>query len=199
MTVGMIVGLFLFFSVCFILMIAGTANEMPFMGLVGLAFVLLTLEWVFRIPVWDTIRQDPWSILVYLVGYVGVGVLWSFPKWWFYVRKVRDAYLADMLKYKVGNGLDPAQKLTPDQARDFTGRYTYRPENRTWSQVLPIQVSQNKTKVLTWMVYWPTSMVWTIIDQPIKRAFLFMFEQVKGVYQAIGDRAFDGVEIYKRG
>ncbi len=46
----------------------------------------------------------------------------------------------------------------------------------------------NKSTIMSWMCYWPLSMLWTLINNPIKRFFNYIFESISGSYQRLADR-----------
>lgn len=57
--------------------------------------------------------------------------------------------------------------------------------------------SDNKGRLIAWMTYWPFSAVWTIINDPIKRFFKFLFGRLENVFQKMSDRMFADVKINK--
>lgn len=52
----------------------------------------------------------------------------------------------------------------------------------------------NKDRIMTWLMYWPFSLVWTILDQPIVRFYKWVYRKVSGVYEYIGRKAYGGTE-----
>ena len=54
--------------------------------------------------------------------------------------------------------------------------------------------SRNKAKILRWMSYWPWSFAWTMLKDPIRKAFLTIYRDIAAHLQKISDRAFRGVE-----
>jgi len=58
-----------------------------------------------------------------------------------------------------------------------------------------ISVANNWSKFSIWGLYWPFSMLWTLIDDPIKRIFKFIIMNVfGGSLQFFANRATSGVE-----
>lgn len=51
-----------------------------------------------------------------------------------------------------------------------------------------VEVEYNRTRILGWMMYWPLSSVWTIINDPIKRVFTEILEKTTGLYDKIAMR-----------
>lgn len=47
---------------------------------------------------------------------------------------------------------------------------------------------RHKSKITHWMIYWPISGIWTLISNPVVRAFNRIFYKLETVYQKISDR-----------
>lgn len=45
----------------------------------------------------------------------------------------------------------------------------------------------NKERILNWMMYWPFSGVWTLINDPIKKSFQRIFKGLENRFQKISD------------
>lgn len=46
----------------------------------------------------------------------------------------------------------------------------------------------HKTRITHWMIYWPISGLWTLISNPIVKAFNRIFYKLEKVYQSISDK-----------
>lgn len=51
-----------------------------------------------------------------------------------------------------------------------------------------------KSQITLWMTYWPWSMTWTVVNDPVKRAFKYTYERVQEVYTRITNRVFRDLE-----
>jgi hypothetical protein len=45
------------------------------------------------------------------------------------------------------------------------------------------------------MSYWPWSLLWTILDDPVRKAFLGIYHYIQEFLQEISDRVFQGIEV----
>jgi len=53
--------------------------------------------------------------------------------------------------------------------------------------------------IVVWMSYWPWSMTWTLLNDPIKRFFNFVYLKFSTLYQKLSDRIFkDIIELKKQ-
>ena len=45
-----------------------------------------------------------------------------------------------------------------------------------------LKAIKNKGKIINWMIYWPLSLLWTLINDPVKRIFEKIFYKVSSIY-----------------
>ena len=62
-------------------------------------------------------------------------------------------------------------------------------KDRPMYVVVP-KVAEYKSEITVWMVYWPYSAVWTLLDVPIKRAYLFVYHRIAGELQKMADKIY---------
>lgn len=199
---GIAIGLIALFLLEACLLLSLVVWERPYSALISFLVSAGVADFFFGTGIYATVWHQPITAVGFVLAYIGLGVAWSFPKWWFYVRRIRDQYTDALQRYKRHARIPLEQKLTQDQIDGFfrhVHEYGYMSTEgyrESWSTVMPVQASKNKNKILVWMMYWPFSLVWTLIDEPFKKAFYFLFDQIKGLYQSISERAFAGVEVY---
>lgn len=109
------------------------------------------------------ITHNPTSIIPYFISYVVIGVFWSLYKWYLYVK----------------------DKAAP-----------YYPENGTTHYGISdtyFNAGKNKERIINWMMYWPISGLWFLINQSIKRFFQYIYNSIINQYQNIGDKIYKDV------
>jgi hypothetical protein len=52
------------------------------------------------------------------------------------------------------------------------------------------RASQNKYRILSWMYYWPFSSLWTLINEPLRKSFEFVYSKIGGTFDKISDKIF---------
>lgn len=104
------------------------------------------------------------ATLGYLAVYFLIGAGWSLVKWYFYTLRLRDEYNAD-----------PAH---------------YRRVHRT---IPPSPTEYTKT-ILMWIGHWPFSLLWTLVNDPVKRIVRWIYARLQVVYAAISGHNFAGVK-----
>ncbi len=158
---------------------------------------VLTLFGDFNVLSW--LRHHSVSFLIYLSVYLAAGTAWSVAKWWFFVRNLRAGYDEGKLRFLRENKVDGT--AIPAELREGWRRNAHRYMPDRLGRLAP-DISEGvvprardyKGKIMSWMIYWPLSLIGTLIDDPIRKLFQAIFNAIQGAFQRISDRAFKGVE-----
>jgi hypothetical protein len=138
--------------------------------ILGSAVVFVSLvvaQFLFAIPVWAAISANPFMLIVYIIFYGAVGAvytaLWRLPN---YVKKNGDRIQSDYNTWK--RDQDGWNRKGHDETRDvsfetFLNSTSYR-----------FSVKNNKDRVASWVLLWPTSFVWELIHKP----FVWLWDSV---------------------
>ena len=119
--------------------------------------------------VFSFILDHPGMTLAMMFGYLVFGVLWSVRKWYLYVKRKKDRSLKSI---KQGDTYDLVSKSSLD-------------------------VAYHRGRIISWMCYWPFSLTWMLINDPIREVYKFAFEKVRRIYEGIAERAVRDVEEAK--
>ncbi|MBI5733173.1 hypothetical protein HY967_04490 [Candidatus Jorgensenbacteria bacterium] len=152
----------------------------------SLVIALLLLQFLGDVKVFSYVLEQPFMGLIYFVMYLGAGTAWSIIKWWRFVGKRKSEYdraKAEFLtRHKVeGNAIPNVLKSE------------WRDRCRHESYAEAPQARQHKGKIVGWMCYWPWSLFWTLLDDPIKKILQTIYQWLQGIYQAISIRAYRDV------
>lgn len=163
------------------------------------------------------IVDNPFRIVMFVLGYILLGTIWSLVKWYFHLLNIRDQWLENAEKIKETFSRNRGSNLM-NNIKQYIGLQTGRP----WGKVEDSEVTdalkqetltrldereqeelmtskegyipnirKNKSRILMWMFYWPFSSVWTLVNDPIKRAFKHIFAKLNKVYESITKSVFD--------
>ena len=189
-----VVGGWWFFALCglaVVLLFLAVETDSPFWAALTLGGYFAALALLGDFNVLDWLQAHPWKALTYAGAFFGIGTVWSVAKWWFYVRERRDDYNQKKLKFikRHNLGLKVTDAIPEDKLLEYDG----------WIGSMRIGVarpdpSAHKSRIMTWMVYWPWSMLWTLINDPIKKLFKAIYARIEGVYERISDRLFGDVD-----
>lgn len=143
-----------------ILYLAGGVNPIP---------------WIVAHPVIDVIA---------VAGYVLVGAAWGLLVRFALIeadsfkRKVREA----KREFCEANGLKEAEEVPKEKYPAWVN------ELRIAGLLQRPTPSNQKGRIYTWMFYWPFSVIWFVIKDPIRRAFRFCYDHLRKVAQRTADR-----------
>lgn len=211
-----ILGGFFFWPVIAVLFFgfwALSENNHNISGIVLLAlFVWVTNSQYHYLSVFDT-----WySVVGFIVAYAVIGGLYSFMRWYLYLRgiqsrfiEVRDAFL---LKYNLATDYfrtDPAP-ASADEARhlEFIGQFYFGGSVNGFNTV-PKEVttvadlvkyitpaaSKNKATIIQRITYWPTSLLWFAISDVVREIAETVYRIIGGNYQKLANSMFNVKEI----
>lgn len=130
---------------------------------------------------------------LYTLGYLGIGVAWSFVKWFSFLMGFRDAYRTEkeawMKSQKIV--LEKGQALSPEQSEQFIkylkGEFT---NYKGFILYKKPSAARNKARIIAWMAFFPCSMIGTLLNDPVRRLFNWLFASFKALYQQIADTVF---------
>ena len=148
---------------------------------------VLFLQFLVKVDVFHYMKGNPFYFLTYAGIYVLAGLIWSVLKWWRYVAKIRREYDAARVRFCELHRLDPAAPLP----LRFKALWQ---ENSERDFGEPPQVTEHRGDIIRWMTYWPFSLLWTILNDPVRRLFEFLYNLVGAKMQAISDQLFKGTK-----
>ena len=168
-----------------VIMIAAIEFENVGLATISMIVTLATLGYWGDFNVLTYAREHPpWAIGV-VAGYFLAGTVWAVCKWWFYVRRKLEKYGEARDIFFRTNDLPSGPVPEEDKVR-------FRDHLQYHECGVP-QVGEEKSRIMTWMAYWPWSMVWTIVNDPIRKIFRHIFKSIQEFLQRISDRVFRDV------
>jgi len=149
-----------------------------FAGFVALA-TLGALAFLGNFNPFPWIKQNPSDAGLYVLAYFALGTTWSVVKWYFWLTRCKrklmelkaenpNRSMSDLLVYKVRSA---------DRPRSF-----------------PPKVGDYKSRIIGWMILWPASAIWTLINDPVRVVFEEIYERISGMMQGISNRIFKDID-----
>lgn len=170
--------------------------------LAGLA--LLGFIWVVSSVNEFSILAEPLTALKWLGFYLGLGVVWSFFKWFSFLFSKRDelkAHKNDFVK-RFSQPLTADGKISPQDMDDFIkflndqgysskSRHNSRRTEEIKSQQDIIPSVDGRFGDLTrWIIWWPFSAFWTILNDPFRRLAEALVRMFRGAYTKLANSVF---------
>lgn len=76
-----------------------------------------------------------------------------------------------------------------DHNFDYINTDNYSDKSTNLDDIIPL-ASAHKEKIVTWILWWPTSAFWTILNDPLIRLANWMYKKFQGFYTRIAKRIF---------
>jgi len=133
--------------------------------------------------------KNPLHLLYTITAYVVCGLVWSGIKWALFVNTEAEKQ-KDTWRYFLKNNNLPSstKKLTLRKKRDWdSSNYHKKP-----------MFSGNKKKITIWVTYWPLSLIWSLLNDFVKKLMHLIVIRFHKVYEAIANKAYkeiDNIEI----
>ena len=188
------VGFWILAAVVSILMFYFLEYDESFRASLTLIVTILFLFWFGNLS-FSYISANPLQFLAFVAGYFVAGAVWTIVKWWFFVYRIREGY--DRIKegYLRKEGINGDR--IPENLRDKW--YDYLRQSTEWHSNLinlgrngvePPKPNDFKSRIYSWMVFWPWSMVYTLIDDPVRKIFRFIYRNIRHLLESISTHAF---------
>lgn len=187
-----------------------------FWGLLALEILLLFLFVEYENGVGATISLAVFGALLYfcgqidfigyvqshplhVLGMVGLyflfGTLWGVAKWYMFCRDRLEEYediKAAWLESKGRKGL----KSIPDDLKTpwkehLDRNYGY---GRSREMANAPSVRDHKARIMRWMAFWVISMIWSLINDFVKRVFRAIYYRVSAFMQRVSDRIWSSTK-----
>lgn len=192
-------GFWLALAVVTVVAIAFLEFERNFFAFVS---VLATFAFLHLVGAWDVIgfvKNNQWAFALYLAGYFAAGAVWSLMKWKLFVNRSIELYNESRSKFTEQRGLSADAEFTPQQKVDWLNQITgYHSHNAAFDIYETINfkhastdasaaamVDNCKGRILAWISYWPWSLLWTVVDDPLRKICRKIYQSLKGLYVGI--------------
>jgi len=150
-----------------------------------------------------SITTNPLLILKWFGIYMAVGACWSFLKWLSFLFKTKDELKRLKKRYMSGLTENEAREAVVSggggkfkeaafpafalflRDNDYLGYQTFKQP----SDVVP-SVTQYYGKLTSWIVWWPVSAFWTILNDPIRRIARQIVKVFRSLYEQMAAAVF---------
>ncbi len=173
-------------------------------GVASTFFSLATalVIWAYGSEIWDFITNNILTTIYFSVTYVILGLIWSFIKWNQKVSKIfklftklKNDFIAEhgeiIERSKDNIGNKKAFYRTLEYKFNYgggTGKISSFFESKSIEEVIkeitPIGI-KHKGKIISWISYWPLSLIGTILNDPFRRFFEWLYYSVSDFYDKI--------------
>jgi hypothetical protein len=178
--------LFVFYGIIFVLFLVGTifaevddnSSTFPFVPAICSAIFYFFLG---RTDFYQYFDYSALQFAILGVVYLIVGSVWSFIKWYMYSKNKLPAYKRE-LEYEL-------KKYEVSSFRDLNDEDKKKVEKEL-SGLIP-KVTNNKSRVISWIVYWPLSIVRYIFTEFLYDMFSGIFNLIKDYFQSVTNNMYN--------
>lgn len=170
------------FSVCSLILIE---NDRPVLSTSVLFVTTILLEFFTNFHPISLSINNPGNALLYILGYLTIGTLYGIVKWFSFVYMIRERAAKEIENYKKAYG--EKEFLNKDETTRIGMVST------GIGHSLPIKASNYKATMMMWMCYWPISAPWTVLNDPLRRAWNYAYNVISGSLQKISDNVMRDV------
>jgi hypothetical protein len=141
------------------------------------------------------VMENPLTIAMIVGSYFLLGGIWGCVKWWVFCRDRWEEYMETKEEFLRSKGLPAGTKVVPDEFKlEWTRKLKQHGEYRGRTLADTPRVRDNKGKILRWMSFWPVSLIWSLINDFVKRVFKTIYQKIAGFLQRIADNMFAGAQ-----
>lgn len=146
--------------------------------------------WAYKSEIWDFISSSPMTTLYFTISYVIAGLIWSLFKWKVYINKRVDLYESLKAEFSSRKEIKSNWKdwiaCLNGHMKGFYGD-DYSPE-KVADVIIP-KANEKKSLIVSWISYWPMSLGATLLNNPFRKFFEWIYSMVSGIYDKIGSSA----------
>jgi len=188
----------------FFIILAFTENDHNYWAGISLIIILGVLQHSGIIALFS----NPFLLILYLVGYFLLGGAWSVVKWYFLIqnkaksfKKCKQKFIDEINGGNNNHNLSITDKEFPEDVMQEFKRYLvsnylsysvphrFKEKGFNMQWIMP-QAINHKQKIVTWILWWPTSAFWTLLNEPFVRIAKLIYERFQGIYGRITNHAF---------
>lgn len=163
----------------------------------AVSIALALLLWNYGHDLWLFVKEDYGTTLLFVLGYLVVGVVWSFLKWNEFVKRKVSIYKkvrAELIVKRpdFDENSDKSVEMLCQKLREnriSVWGYDVKTMAELKLKIMPIG-SENKASIIAWISYWPLSLLATLLNNPFRRLFEYVYSLVANAYDKISQKHF---------
>ncbi len=151
--------------------------------------------WNYRDSIIEFVLSSPGTTFGFIGSYIVGGLIWSLIKWKSYINNKIESFQRVKEKFESNGGSIKNQwnnwisYLNSHLNRSFFEGDT--PEEVA-EKVIP-KASDKKSLITSWISYWPASLAATLLNNPFRKFFEWIYSIVSGVYDKMGQSAQNSI------
>jgi hypothetical protein len=148
--------------------------------------------------------SHPVKTLLFILGYIAIGFIWSIIKWWLFVNKKASVYKEKRYTWLISRKEDMGKRYSDAGGLPEITLETKVPEKmlEDWSRYYGYEKNipkaiQHKKTISHWVIYWPISALWALLDDFVGKVVRTIVIKFRIIYEGITKSAFKNIEEIK--
>lgn len=135
------------------------------------------------------IIANPGLPIACFVGYFIIGAIWSIAKWFLFVSNINSEYIELKKEWLLDHNIDITKSLViPLDLKEKWEAFLRK--EKMYSRIYDFvfgnfRVKDFKSLITMWIGLWPVSALWTIIDDPIRKLIVRIYNSISRIYESI--------------
>lgn len=157
------------------------------------------LQWCGNVDIISFVKTNPWQVGGGLLAYFMLGASWGVVKWWLFCKDHAEDYKDAKAKFLQSKNLSPNLPVIPENLREAWKNHLIgdwhgplKGERSGLRLNEQLYVRNHKALVLRWMSFWIISMIWSFINDFVKRMFRAIYYRIANFLQRISDNIWQG-------
>ena len=155
------------------------------------------LQFFGNVDIIGFVVANPLQLLAVVGAYFLLGSVWGIVKWYIFCRDRLEEYHDLKAEFLRSKGLpEKTDEPIPSQYRAEWKKKLEGRKGYSGSRLLneaPL-VRNYKAKVVRWMSFWPISLIWSLINDFVKRICNAIYLRIAKFLQRVSDNIFSGVQ-----
>lgn len=161
---------------------------------VSIAAFTMLLQLFGNFDILGYIWQNPLYIFGYAILYYLIGISYSIFKWKLFCNNKRDKYNAIKNKFLKSNNIS-GTAIPQHLIKEWNWELHCEVNSDDLNEYKNgIQFHNYIEQCITWALYWPCSLLWTLLDDPLRKLFTYTINQIKNIYDSIAARTMTDIK-----
>jgi hypothetical protein len=178
-----------------LMIISFSENEKPAWPFIPILGFLIILAVASPFSPFTWVVAHPLETLLGFLSYLILGAIWTIVKWYSFSIRAMEIYQKHRNKWLSDRNIDVF--INSMHGVDLK---TYISRNVSYDRfggTMPPEPGRNINRIFTWMLYWPWSLLWTFLNDPLVRIFNFAFRRIEDLLKSVTRRRFKKFEEFE--
>jgi hypothetical protein len=151
-------------------------------ALIVISLTLIGFGWWGSLDLLGNVVRHPLAAVAGIGLYLAGGTLWSLTRWWLFATAQRGQLNELLLDWLQARGFPDRVMVPPDLVDAWRDHL-----QEQWAAGLaaPPSFSAHRRRILSWMLFWPFSMVWTAVQELLVETARWLVLRLRLVYVRI--------------